>query len=233
MAEINLDSIPSNSYKSREAAEQKDIPRRKLSAVGDGRSKAMKEPVLKRLKKTFIDDDFTPSNLKTFVVKDVIAPAIQNAILDGVNGALEMMFGIGIVRRGYRSSSVISSRTPYRSSGNTRTVGNGSSSVSSKSQSSERRGRSSFEVQMKDNKADAEKIMMDLEALLEEQPDAGVTVSDYYDAFGITTEFTDNNYGWYNLDGMRLKQVPKAFVDEETGRYINGWAVIMPPEQAL
>lgn len=235
MAEPSWENLKPNSHASRaaaEAEEKQDIQRKKLDAVGTGRSKPMKAPFLKRLKNTFIDDDFTPANLKDYVVKDVVAPAIQNAILDGVNGALEMAFGIGIVRRGTkRVGGVISSRTPYRNSGNTRTISNGSASVSSQRPTSDR--RSTFEPQMKDNKEEADKIMISLEALLEEQPDAGVSVSDYYDLFGITTEHTDNKYGWYSLDGMRLQRIPKGFYDEEERRYRDGWAVIMPPEQAL
>lgn len=237
MAEPSWENLKPNSHVSRaavEAEEKQDIQRKKLDAVGTGRSKPMKAPFLKRLKNTFIDDDFTPTNLKDYVVKDVVAPAIQNAILDGVNGALEMAFGIGIVRRGTkRVSGVISSRTQYRNSGNSRTINNGSASVSSQSAASERRSKSTFEPQMKDNKKEAEDIMISLEALLEEQPDAGVSVSDYYDAFGITTEHTDNKYGWYDLSGMRLQEIRNAFYDEDTRRYIPGWAVIMPPEQAL
>ena len=237
MAEPSWENLKPNSHASRaaaEAEEKQDIQRKKLEAVGTGRSKPMKAPFLKRLKNTFIDDDFTPTNLKDYVVKDVVAPAIQNAILDGVNGALEMAFGIGIVRRGTkRVGGVISSRTQYRNSGNSRTISNGSASVSSQSAASERRSKSTFEPQMKDNKKEAEDIMISLEALLEEQPDAGVSVSDYYDAFGITTEHTDNKYGWYDLSGMRLQEIRNAFYDEDTRRYIPGWAVIMPPEQAL
>lgn len=237
MAEPSWENLKPNSHASRaaaEAEEKQDIQRKHLDAVGTGRSKPMKQPFLKRLKNTFIDDDFTPTNLKDYVVKDVVAPAIQNAILDGVNGALEMAFGIGIVRRGTkRVGGVISSRTQYRNSGNSRTIGNGSASVSSQSAASERRSKSTFEPQMKDNKKEAEDIMISLEALLEEQPDAGVSVSDYYDAFGITTEHTDNKYGWYDLSGMRLQEIRNAFYDEDTRRYIPGWAVIMPPEQAL
>ena len=237
MAEPSWENLKPNSHASRaatEAEEKQDIQRKKLDAVGNGRSKPMKAPFLKRLKNTFIDDDFTPANLKDYVVKDVVAPAIQNAILDGVNGALEMAFGIGIVRRGTkRVGGVISSRTQYRNSGNTRTISNGSASVSSQRPVSDRGGRSTFEPQMKDNKEEADKIMISLEALLEEQPDAGVSVSDYYDLFGITTEHTDNKYGWYNLDGMRLQRIPNGFYDEEKRRYCDGWAVIMPPEQAL
>lgn len=237
MAEPSWENLKPNSHASRaaaEAEEKQDIQRKKLDAVGTGRSKPMKQPFLKRLKNTFIDDDFTSTNLKDYVVKDVVAPAIQNAILDGVNGALEMAFGIGIVRRGTkRVGGVISSRTQYRNSGNSRTISNGSASVSSQSAASERRSKSTFEPQMKDNKKEAEDIMISLEALLEEQPDAGVSVSDYYDAFGITTEHTDNKYGWYDLSGMRLQEIRNAFYDEDTRRYIPGWAVIMPPEQAL
>lgn len=237
MAEPSWENLKPNSHASRaaaEAEEKQDIQRKKRDAVGTGRSKPMKLPFLKRLKNTFIDDDFTPANLKEYVVKDVVAPAIQNAIMDGVNGALEMAFGIGIVRRGTRRvGGVISSRTQYRNSGNTRTISNGSASVSSQRTASDRGGRSTFEPQMKDNKEEADKIMISLEALLEEQPDAGVSVSDYYDLFGITTEHTDNKYGWYDLSGMRLQRIPKGFFNEDTGRYTDGWAVIMPPEQAL
>ena len=93
--------------------------------------------------------------------------------------------------------------------------------------------RSGFEIQMKDSKEAALRVMEELEELLDEYPDEGVSVADYYDAFGVSTEHTDNKYGWYDLAGMHIERVPRAFQDEDTGRYLDGFAVVMPRESAL
>ena len=231
MATVNWDSIKNNSKAARESGEADDgqeQSERRMKKVGTGESKTMKKSFRKRFLETFIADDITKKDIGEYLLKDIIVPSIQDAIMDGVNGALGMMFGINIVRKGSRGSS-------SSSGGKIRYGGyfNGGSSSKKESTTVRTRDRSTFEVQMKDNKQEAMDIMEELENYLAEYPENGVTVADYYDAFGVSTEHTDNKWGWRNLDGMRLERVPRAFYDEETRRYLDGWAVVMPREIAL
>ena len=228
MAEVNLDDLRGgNSRAERERQEERE-ERRKLENVG-GRSKKMKKSFSRRLIENFIADDVTKDDIRSFIVKDVVVPMIQDAIMDSINGALGMMFGIGIVRSG--------SSRKTSSGGKIRYGGYFNSGESKKSKTSvretRREARVDFEIQMKDSKQKALDIMRDFEEYLDEYPDEGLSYADYYDAFGVTTEHTDNKFGWYDLTGMHLERVPRAFQDEDTGRYIDGWAVVMPRGEAL
>ena len=228
MAEVNLDDLRGgNSRAERERQEERE-ERRKLEDVG-GRSKKMKKSFSRRLFENFIADDVTKDDIRSFIIKDVVVPMIQDAIMDSINGALGMMFGIGIVRSG--------SSRKTSSGGKIRYGGYFNSGESKKSKSSvretRREARVDFEIQMKDSKQKALDIMRDFEEYLDEYPDEGLSYADYYDAFGVTTEHTDNKFGWYDLTGMHLERVPRAFQDEDTGRYIDGWAVVMPRGEAL
>lgn len=230
MATVDWDNLKNNSRSAREADTDSDISERKMQQVGTGRSKTMKKPLRKRFLETFIADDVTKKDIGEYILKDVVVPSIQDAIMDGVNGALGMMFGINIVRKGSRSASSSSSgKIRY---GGYFTGGN-STKKETASRATRERTSSTFEVQMKDNKQDALDIMEELENYLAEYPENGVTVADYYDAFGVSTEHTDNKWGWRDLTGMRLERVPRAFYDEDTRRYLDGWAVVMPREISL
>lgn len=232
MAEVDWEAMKAgNSNTKREMQEEQKEERlehRKLKDSG-GRSKKMRKSLARRFVETFIADDVTKQDIRDYIVKDIIVPSIQDAIMDGINGALGMMFGIGIVRNG--SSRKTSSGGKIRYGG----YFNGGESKKTKSsiRESRRETRSDFEIQMKDSKDKALDIMRDFEEYLAEYPDEGLSYADYYDAFGVSTEHTDNKFGWYDLTGMHLERVPRAFQDEDTGRYIDGWAVVMPRGEAL
>ena len=36
-----------------------------------------------------------------------------------------------------------------------------------------------------------------------------VTVADFYDLAGVTTEFTDNKFGWVDLRGIEVRRSPR------------------------
>ena len=39
-----------------------------------------------------------------------------------------------------------------------------------------------------------------------------VSVADMYDAVGETSDFTDNKWGWSDLDGVTIQRVSNGFV---------------------
>lgn len=242
MAEVIMDELVSNAISSRTAPAPASDPgeheesRRRLTPVGNSKSKPIKKPLGRRLIETFIDEDFTREGLRNFIIKEIIVPSIQDALMDSVNGALGMMFGIGIVRKGASRGSDQKGDKRIRyggffNGGNSETAPVSKSAT--RTESKRRTDSSRLEVQMKDNEADAKRIMAELEELLIDYPENGVTVCDYYDAFGVSTEPTDNNWGWTDLRGMHLERCPRAFYDKESGRHLTGWAVVMPPVESL
>ena len=53
-------------------------------------------------------------------------------------------------------------------------------------------------------------VLKTLQDLLSEYDQ--VTVADLYDAAGITTTFTQNKYGWYNIENARIRPSQGGYV---------------------
>ena len=65
-----------------------------------------------------------------------------------------------------------------------------------------------------DSRSNAEKVLDDLNILMEEY--GVVRVADLYDLIGLMPTYTDNNYGWINLTGTSIVRVR------------HGYEIIMP-----
>lgn len=70
-----------------------------------------------------------------------------------------------------------------------------------------------------DNRGDAESVLDQIQDLMSEY--GVVTVSDYYDLVGVSGQFTDNYYGWTDMNGMRTRAVR------------NGWLIELPSPRQL
>ena len=85
---------------------------------------------------------------------------------------------------------------------------------------------------MKESRGEAEEVLDILREVLDKY--GQITVNDYYDAFGVTSDnFQDNKWGWTDLDGVNVKRVPRGIYDEDERRYIDGFMLTMPREIAL
>ena len=69
------------------------------------------------------------------------------------------------------------------------------------------------------SRAEAEQVLDEMYELLDTYKQ--VTVADFYDMLGISSEFTDNKYGWTNLNGARVIRVR------------DGYRIDLPREQVL
>lgn len=229
MAErIELNDIRSNSHQSREkAAKAEEVTEKRASKVGNGRSQKMRKSIGRRFVDTFFGDGEDIKDVKTYVIYDVLVPAIKDTIVEGVNSAVSMLF-FGEVRRNRSANrGGNSGRVNYGS------YFNGGSNSKRETMPSYKRSNvsSGFDNLMKDNRGDAEEILVQMEEILEQY--GQVTVADYYDLFGESTDFTNNKYGWTDLSDVRIKRVPRAFYDEDSRRYCDGFLVEMPREMAL
>ena len=229
--ELNdLNNIKSNSYSSREKDKKMDKvidnSEKKVNKVGTGRSQKMRKSIGRRFVDTFFGDGEDIKDVKTYVVYDVLVPAIKDTIVEGINSAVSMLF-FGEVRRNRSSGGHGGgSRVNYGS------YFNGGSSKRETMPSYKKSNVSSgFDNLMKDNRGEAEEIVTQMEEILDQY--GQVTVADYYDLFGESTDFTNNKYGWTDLSDVKIRRVPRAFYDEDARRYCDGFLVEMPREMAL
>lgn len=136
---------------------------------------------------SFVQEDLT--NIKTYIISDVIIPTIKNTIWDAFTNSLDMiLYG----KTGHkRATTPGSSRASYVSYNKYSDNRNGRASEEP------RRSRYDFGNISFTSKADADEVLRQMDAILDEYKI--VTVVDLYDLVGITGEYTDSKYGWTNL----------------------------------
>lgn len=203
---IILEDYKSNSHKSKAEAKAQ-VPEKKVEKVVNGPVKVKKKNEVSKLKDVFISEDAT--NVKSYVIMDVIVPTIQKAIVDIVSDGIRMIFGQGRDSSRSRSSDGhVSYRSYYDKRDDERMYGRSSSRT---------RGSYSYDDIIFDSRGEAERVLERMEDLLAQYK--LVTVADLYEMVDVPGEWTDNKYGWTSLrtaeavrvrDGYMLK-LPKAF----------------------
>ena len=187
-----------NSHKYKERQKQESTREKRVEKVVHGSVKAKKRNSVSKFADAFISDDV--GNVKSYVVTDILIPAIKNTILDIITDSANMIFG-GSARR---KSNTPASRVSYGS------FFNDSRSSSRRFEERSAKPRYSYDQFTFDHRNDA----MDVLSTLREALDlyGQVTVADFYDAIGVTGEFTDNEYGWINLSTAEVIRTREGYV---------------------
>lgn len=199
-----MEDYKSNSHKSKETA---PVPaeRKKLDKIVSGDVKVKKKSGVHKFTDVFISEDV--SNVKTYILMDVLVPAVKKAVSDIVTNGIDMILygGNGGSKKrtngGYISYNNYSSdrRRDDHSYGTTTT----------------RTGYSYDEVSIP-SRGEAEEVLTRMDELIETY--GIVSVADFYDLVGVSCNYTDNKYGWTNIrnaevvrvrDGYKIK-LPKA-----------------------
>lgn len=195
-----------NSLKNRD-----DNKKREVSKVTKGAVKTTNK-AKRGFFETFLEDDI--SDIKTYVISDVVVPAIKNLIFDTVMGSIEMaLFGTSSRSRSKGGSNAPNHYVSYNKFSN-----NGSSRAANS------RGDSGLDYQgiIFEERIDAEEVLDTLQNLIEDYGQA--TIGDFYDAAGVTPDdnFAKNeDYGWTDLRRARVV------------RDRNGYMISMPREKYL
>lgn len=212
MAEIDMktlyENLPDNSHTARKEKEKKDATNptegKRVEKVIKGKARVRKNE-MRKLADIFISEDV--SNVKNYILMDVIVPAVKKAIYDLVVGTLDMSLYGG--RGGSNGKRPTADKISYDYNGvsrrDTRSFNN-----------TKTRSGYSYDDIILDTRGEAEAVLLRLDEIMEEYP--FVRVADLYDLVGITGNYTDNDYGWTNIrnaevvrvrDGYKIK-MPRA-----------------------
>lgn len=194
-----MEDYKANSHKSKAEAEKKE--KEKITPVVKGNKK--KQSVTRKLADNFVSDDV--HNVKSYVIMDVLIPAAKKAISDIVTNGIDMILYGESGRTKKRSSSDYISYNRYSSRDRDRDYD---------------RGRTRSGYSYDDIVLDTRSEAMDVLARMDEIIDTygQVSVADMYDLVDVSSNYTDNKYGWTNLrdaepvrvrDGYIIK-LPKA-----------------------
>lgn len=185
-----------NSHRFKEEQEKTQQPsaeKKRAEKVVKGPVKVRKKSAVSSAIDNFVSEDL--SNIKTYIISDVIIPTIKNTIWDAFTNSLDMILFGGSGRA--RKNGPGSSRAPYVS------YNKCSDPRSSRRDTNEpRRGRYDFKYITFVNKSDADEVLRQMDAAMDEYHI--VSVLDFYDLVGETPDSTDDKYGWTNLRNARV-----------------------------
>lgn len=197
MGEGNVDvsnlysNLPDNSHKSK--AEKKEATEEKrVEKVVHGKVKT-KENGVRKLTDIFISEDV--SNVKNYILMDVIVPAVKKAIYDLVVGTLDMSLygGRGNGRR------PTADKVSYRDY----------SSVSRIDDRQRTTSGYSYDDIVLESRGEAEAVLSRMDEVMETY--GIVRVADLYDLVGVTGDYTNNNYGWTNIRNAKIVRVRDGY----------------------
>lgn len=191
-----------NSHKFREG-QSEALTDKKIQKVVHGKVKTKPKSGVSKITDVFISED--ASNVKSYIVMDVLVPAVKKAISDIVRDGIDMiLYGESRGRRSSTSSSYVSYRDYSRSDDRDRF------------RDSRTRSGYNHDDIILESRGEAEEVLTRMDELIDTY--GVVSVADLYDLIGKSCEYTDNKYGWTNIrnaepirvrDGYMLK-LPKA-----------------------
>ena len=199
-----MDEYKSNSHKTKEQA-QLALPEKKVEKVIEGEAKKKKRGELSKLSEVFISDEV--NNVKSYILLDVLVPAIKKAISDIITNGIDMiLYGESGRSRKSSTASKVSYRSYYDNE-NDRRRNNDSYRP--------RIGYYHEDVRVR-NRGEAEEVIIRLEEIISTYGLA--SVADLYDLVGMSGNYTDNNYGWTDIRSVKV--IPER----------DGWYVIKMPK---
>ena len=198
----------SNSHAARAAAEKVATPveeREKVESVVTGKVVQKKANVFRRAARGMVADDVT--NVGDFVVAEVLIPAVRNLMYDIISqGTYRVLYGTSRTRRNGAPNTMgamTNLKTAYNRISN-------EPDPAARNMSREDRASHNFDELILDSHGDALGVLENLEARVVRYGSA--SVADLYDYMGVTGGFTDQRYGWTNLDNSNVRQTRRGFV---------------------
>lgn len=212
LSTILRQSHPGNSYKKRDMEEmesqgvhiqESDDSKKKPRQIA--KAKVKKQGLIRKFARYIFED--TVESAKDRVFSDVIKPGLQQLIFDTGSDLLSLViFGSSEEAfRGYRST--VKSRRNEKTSY--------SKYYQDKARKSSPKG-SSNDVPMDpddiilDTRAEARDVLTELDRAIQNYGQA--SVADLYDIVGVTSDWTDNRYGWTSLRGASIKPIREGFI---------------------
>lgn len=172
---------------------------KKVEKVISGGVKSKKKSELQKFADVFISED--AESVKSYILMDVLVPAMKKAISDIVtNGTDMILYG----ETGHSRKNSKASKVSYRDYYNKRDDDRGSSGHS--------RTRTGYDYDdvILDNRGEAEEVLSRMDELIDTY--GIVSVADFYDLVGITGKYTDNNYGWTDIHSAKVVPVRDGYL---------------------
>lgn len=190
-----------NDYKpnSHRAKAEQSAEKKRAEKVIASHVKVKKKSEARKFADTFLAEDV--SNVKNYILGDVIVPLIKKTICDIFADIPNMIF-YGKPSGGRRPIDHVSYNR-YSSS---------SSSRDYRSSRDERQPRIGFatDEQVFTNRGDAERVLAGMDDIMAEY--GLVRVLDFYDLIGMSCDPTATRYGWMNIRTAEVQRVREGWI---------------------
>ena len=187
-----MEEYKSNSHRSKELTKSEPV-KKVVKPIAKATTKKKN-----KLAETFISED--ASNIKSYILMDVLVPAIKKAVIDIVTDGISMLF-YGDTSHGNRRSSTSASYISYNR-------------YSDRDRRDDRtsygRSRYSYDDIILQSRGEAEEVLDRMSEMIDTY--GIVSVADMYDLVGIATNYTDNKYGWTNLRNAEPIRVSNGYM---------------------
>lgn len=185
-----MENYEPNSHKSKEERKEA-LPEKKVEKIVNGSVKSKKKNGVQKIARVFVPEDV--ENVKTYIIEDIVVPAVKDIILDAVRVFL------GIDKRSGKGSAA--SKVAYRSCYD-----------KDRQKNSVARTRVGYDYDdiILDNRGEAEEVLTRMDELIDEY--GLVSVADLYDLVGVTGNYTDNKYGWTDIRSASVVRVRDGYM---------------------
>lgn len=189
-----MEEYKGNSNRSKREKEETE---KRLEKITTGSVKTKKKSGMSKVANALISED--ASNVKSYILMDVLIPSLKKAVSDIITNGIEMLlYGETSGKRRDRADKV-----SYGSYYNKDRDRDGRDRY---------RARSTYEYDdiVLATRGEAERVIDRLEDSLYEY--GTVSVGDLYDLVGVTGSFTDYKYGWTDLRSARAERVRDGYL---------------------
>lgn len=193
-----MDDYKPNSHRFKEEQKASTIETKKVEKVVAKTAKTKKKSELTKLKDVFISEDV--SNVKTYIISDVLIPAAKKAIYDIITNGIDMILYGGSGRSKSKSNV---DKVSYRSYYETPKDRFGSNSVNIT------RGFEYDDI-IFESRGEAEAVRTQMNEIIDQY--GVVTVADLYEMADLTAPYTSNKYGWTSIRNADIGRVRDGYV---------------------
>lgn len=183
-----------NSNKFKNECAMKD---KKIEKVVSGPVKARKKSEFQKFADVFVSED--TSNVKSYILMDVIVPAIRNLIEDIIVDSTHMLLRGDAGRKHKYGSSY--NKIPFdrlydydKRSRDANTIRSGYD----------------YEEYIIDTLAEAKEVLSRMDDIIARY--GTVSIADFYELVGVRCNYTDNKYGWTNVRNANIVRVREGYI---------------------
>lgn len=206
---------PSNSRKSREAPNTTAPDPKNVEKIITGKVLRKKKRLRQRVSHSlFAEDSGGSEGILEYVIIEVLIPAAKNMLYDAGSMGLERAL-YGAFRPKSRADRPGSGYVPYNRVKRSPSAAEYGQHVLSP----RTKARHEFDDLILATRGEAEEVLDQLIELIELYDQA--TIADLYSLVGLSGEFTDNKWGWYDLSSASVRHVR------------GGYMLVLPRTQAI